>query len=473
MIIPAEHPIEVRLLEGSARFWNTENDSEFTVRGANYFWIVPHDGGFQDRFFAPGNFDATRIQADFSLLASKGYNTVRIFLDTCNDGPDCIGKPGGEGLNPAYIANIVRTIEIARDTGIYLILTSNDLPDSGGYWEISNSGANEQFEGYRNAHYLTPQGITSARKYWGDLLKAVYDGGAPLEHILAWSILNEQWYFRDQPPFSLTSGSVTTANGNSYDMGSDASKKSMAVEGMVYYIEKVRDVIDTYDPYALVTMGFFAPNYPNPIGLGDFRYVETADLLYQADLDFFDFHAYPGEDPLFPLAENYGMLGYEQKPIILGEFGCFLDRYPDLEDAVAAMQGYQAESCGYGFDGWLHWGMYMAPTGIGDATWGFMDADQEMLEGLAPVNYPDACDENLLLPENLALGKPATASAYLNGETPAMAVDGNYDSQWGSGSGPVQWLQVDLEASFELTEINLWVAQFPDGLEFVKNGDPV
>ncbi|MEQ9378063.1 MAG: discoidin domain-containing protein [Imperialibacter sp.] len=458
-----DHPIVVRSIDGKAKFWNKETSSEYTLRGTNYFWIVPFDGGYQDRFFAEDEFDADRVRSDFRRLVTWGYNTVRIFLDTCNDGPGCIGRVTGSGLNPAYLDNVAETIQIASEEGIYLILTSNDLPDAGGYWEISNAGASETFEGYRNAHYLTPEGIESAQVYWTDLLKGVLSRESPLEHVLAWSILNEQWYFRFQPPFSLTSGVVTTANGHSYDMGVASHKKTMAVEGAAHYIEKVHEIIDKYDPNALVTMGFFAPDYPNPIGVGDFRYVETADLLTMANLDFFDFHAYPGEDSLEPLAENYGMLGFEAKPVIMGEFGAFIERYGDLEQAVRALQAWQAESCEYGYDGWLHWGMYQAPTGIGDATHGFMDRGMEMMEGLSPVKIPDPCDPELLFPENLALNKTVTVSRSISGEAPEMAVDGSYETQWGSGEHPPQWIAVDLGADVAITKVKMIVAQYPVG----------
>ena len=463
VILQAPHAIETKMIDGAAKFWNKDKNEEFIMRGVNYTWIVAHNGIFQDRFFAPGNFDRTRVRADFELLVAKGYNTIRIFMDTCNDGPDCIGNASAPGLNSAYIANMAETLQIAQDEGIFLILTSNDLPDTGNYWDISNAGANDQFEGYRNAHYLTPKGIESAQKYWGDLLKALYDRGAPFENVLAWSILNEQWYFRDKPPFSLTSQIVTTANGKNYDMASAGDKKLMAVEGIIHYIDKVREIINIYDSNALVTMGFFNPDYPNPIGLGNFRYVETADLLYQAQLDFFDFHAYPGDDPLYPLVENYGMVGYVLKPIILGEYGAFLDRYPNLDDAVKTMQSYQAEACAYGFNGWLYWGMYRGEGNANDTSWGFMDENQEMLDAMAPVNYPDPCDENFLLPANVALNKPVTASANLPDETPEMAVDGDIVSQWGSGLNATQWIELDLETNYDIYKITLRVAQYPSG----------
>jgi hypothetical protein len=237
----------------------------------------------------------------------------------------------------------------------------------------------------------------------------------------------------------------------------------MAVEGIMCYIDSVRSVINEYDPKSLVTMGFFVPDYPNPIRTGDFRYVETADLLNRADLDFFDFHAYPGEDPIDKISENFGMTGYTSKPIIMGEFGAFINRYTTISSATTSILSWMAQSCQLGFDGWLYWGLYRAPEAIGDATWGFFDADSEMLDTLSPLHHPDACNPALLPPENIALNKTVTASASLSDQPPEYAVDGSYSTQWGSGNYAPQWIEVDLGAEYDIGRIKLYVAQYPEG----------
>lgn len=459
-IIPADHDIEVKSISGKAKFWNNVVSEEFVPRGVNYLYFRPGGAGMGERLFAVGEFNETQVRNDFKTLSALGYNTVRFFMDLCGGGPGCIGLATG-GLNGDYIDNIVRTLNIAKDEGIYLMLTSNDLPADGGYWEISDEGTSDQFAGYRNGHYLTEKGVESAQAYWGDLLKAFVDKDAALDHVLAWSLLNEQFYFSDQPPFSLNSGTVTTAIGNTYDMSSAEEKKRMAIDGMAHYIDKVREVISKYDPNALVTMGFFAPDYPNPIGIGGNRYVETAGLLTRANLSFFDFHGYSGNDQLLPIAENFGMLGFESKPIIMGEFGAFLDRYMTIVEAVDTQQSWMAESCNYGFDGWLYWGLYRLP--LSDGTWSFFDGMRELLDGLSPTKHLDPCDPALLLPVNVALNKSATASQSLPDQTPAKAVDGSLSSQWGAGDDAPQWIEIDLEADIEITKVNLKVAQFPAG----------
>ena len=459
----ARHRIAIRQVGGVGEFYDAATGERFVPRGVNYFHIVPVEGGFEDRVFGVDEYDAGRVRADFATLADNGYNTVRIFLDTCSSGPGCMGNPDGEGLNPAYLDNIAEVMRIARDEGLFLLLTSNDLPDQGGYWDLSNRGANRIFAGYRNAHYLTSFGVLAATRYWSDLLGGLAARGAPFDAVLGWSLLNEQWYFNNQPPLSLASGSATTANGRTYRLNDPAQKRRMLVEGIVYYIDEVRKVIKQADPDALITMGFFHPEGPNPARAGDFRYVDTAPLLNMAALDFFDFHAYPGvELDLSQYVENFGMTGYQTKPVIMGEVGAFLASYPTVESAARAIQSWIADSCAFGFDGWLYWGYYRAPEAIGDATWGLVDENGVLMSALAPINQPDPCAPVPLDTGNIAFGQPATASRALPDEPPENAVDGG-PAQWGAGEHPPQWIAIALPPDAAVGGVRLQVAQWPAG----------
>lgn len=456
------HPIQVRQVDGRGEFYDQRTGDRFVPRGVNYFYIIPTSEGLEDRFFGVDVFDAERVDADFEMLSEQGFNTVRIFIDSCSRGDGCVGNPDGPGLNPPYMDNIVETMRLAKAHGLYLLLTSNDLPDLGGYAEASAGDVDEFFAPYRNSQYLTGAGVEATRAYWNDLMEALAERGAPFDAVLGWSLLNEQWYIRDDPPFSLDEGVVTTANGESYDLSDPAQKKRMAVDGMIYYIDQVREVILSHDPTALITMGFFAPDYPNPFREGGWRYVETAPLLEKAALDFFDFHPYPGDRPLREHAENYGMIGFEAKPIILGEVGAFISRYPTEESAARAVQEWIAESCEYGFDGWLYWGLYRAPEAIGDATWGFLDGERLIMEAIAPVEQPDPCNPEPLPRSNLAFGKAVVASRSLPEEPAEHAVDGQ-PTQWGAGADAPQWIQIDLGEPAAVDRVRLVVGQWPAG----------
>ena len=65
---------------------------------------------------------------------------------------------------------------------------------------------------------------------------------------------------------------------------------------------------------------------------------------------------------------------------------------------------------------------------------------------------------------NVALGKPATASNTWNSSHPAgLAFNGDCGSDWNAGAYATQWIQVDLQGTYTINNINLIVARFPNG----------
>jgi len=64
---------------------------------------------------------------------------------------------------------------------------------------------------------------------------------------------------------------------------------------------------------------------------------------------------------------------------------------------------------------------------------------------------------------NLALDRPATAS-YALVEAPAgQAVDGDRDTIWNAGAGPLAWIEIDLGAPTSLAQVRLLAGQDPAG----------
>jgi len=445
------------MLDSEAGFFDRAASAAFVVRGVNYVYVALPNGGMDTQLLKEGLYDPARTRADFVRLADLGYNTVRVFLDHCSRGSGCIGDADNMGLNPSYLDNIADMMAAAREAGLALLFTSNDLPDQGGYAEEASAQAGETFAGYRNSYYLTPGAIRATRRYWRDLLMGLIERHAAFDAVLAWELLNEQWMFSDQPPLSLTSGRVQTTTG-SYDMADPEQKKAMVRDGIRYYIAEIKDEILAHDPTALVTMGFFVPELVAP----DW-YVETAPLLADSELDFFDFHAYPGPLSLADHAEAFGMVGYQAKPIVMGEYGAFRSRYDSVEAAARALAQWTTDSCGLGFDGWLYWTYYAAAPGVGDRTWGLTDQDGFLLDLLAPVNGPDPCRPIEVPTANLAYSKPVTASAEHLEEPARNAVDEDLATSWNAGGDPPQWIEIDLQGSVRVREIRLLVAQYPDG----------
>jgi hypothetical protein len=387
-----QHRITVRPVGSQAAFYELSTGRTYTPRGVNLINLVRgEDGQLQDRSFAVGVYRHDDIAAIFDRLRKRGFNTVRMFLDTCQGGPECLTRAGQPGLNPAVLENIVDATRLAAANDIALLLTSNDIPDFGGYGAQANASANNQFAGYRNAHMLTSQGVAAASSYWHDMIRGLLDRGVALQGVLGWELLNEQWLFEEQPPLSLSGGTVTTANGHSYNLASLEEKRRMVADAVTYYIAQVGGQIRALDPTALVTMGFFMPAFPDGRTISPGWYTDVKPLLAHAALDFFDLHAYPGGYSIADQAGNFGILNYTTKPILMGEVGAFMHTYGSTSSAALAVQQWIAESCRYHFGGWLYWAYRTSPAEVGDATWSFEHAGGAMLVALAPDVQPDPC----------------------------------------------------------------------------------
>lgn len=460
----ATHRIGIHRIFGLAEFFATTSSAKFIPRGVSYAMLVPVLDHYEDRLLAAGVYDHNRTQADFVSLATLGYNTVRITFDGCTSGQGCIGAQEGPGLNPVYMDNLTDLLRLAKANNLYVLMASQGLPELGGYAAQANQGANISFGQGRNAQLLTKEGIHASQQYWTDLLLGLAARQAPTDIILGWELLSEQYFQTDQPPFSMPSGRVTLTNNKSYDMAQQSQQKALAADGLRLYIEQVRQTIITYDPTALVTMGFLAPDSPNTWREGDHRYTDTSSLLSSSALDFFDLHASPGAGlSMLQAAQNFGLGGHADKPVIMGEVGASTWSFPEVWQAAISVQDWIAASCAQGFAGWIYTNYYPYPAGLADASWGLVDEHGSLLEALAPKNQPDACTVTTLPERDLAQGKSVQVSAALPDQTPAMAVDGDLNTQWSAGEFPTQWIEIDLGAAYSVGEVRLTIGQWPEG----------
>ena len=441
-------PPRSRLSVDGDDFVLADSDLPFVPLGVNHIEIT----SYGDCALATNRYDPEATRDRFQRLSAAGYNTVRMFLDTCGDPSHGIARASG-GLNPEFLDNIVDLMRAARSNDIYLLLTSNDLPEQGGYWTLNDEGFVEgTFGPYRNTHYLTESGVRSAVTYWDDLMSGLAERDAPFDAMLGWQLLNEQWYFNNEPPFSLEQGLVTTANGQSYDMADLAQKRAMANDAIIHWMEQVSAVIRQYDPAGLITMGFFdsGDTLANPDR--DFRYNDVAAMLKRAPLDFIDFHSYPGGGAdITDSAEAIGLVGYEQKPVILGEFGAFRQAYASPEIGAQVMAAWVEDSCRAGFDGWLYWIYGQVDVGAPDDPWGFVEGDGIIMQTLSPINSPDPCDLAPPPVEQVNLAYGAEVSASLTEQTeldeyiPERAVDFSLASWWTAPAGAPQWFEIQLD----------------------------
>jgi hypothetical protein len=456
---PVEHRIGIRVVDGVGEFFDRQTGGKFVPRGNNYVRLDPQkrDDGSQQTYhsvFDPGLYDKPELTTAFQQMHELGYNTVRVFVSQ-----NTIGT-ADDGLNEAYMQNVVDFLNLAKEYGLYVIFTQDWLP-GGKYGQILSKDCCNTFT-MMNVHFLSPAGLEANIAYFQDFARYLIAHNAPIEMVFSYELRNELFFDMDFPPLSMTSGNVTALDGKTYDMSSLEDKKRMIDSNLVLWMDKVRAAIQEVDPTALVSVGFFWPQEPNPARVGDARYINTAPAIWNSKLDFIDLHPYPGAELTFPqYVENFGINGMQEKPIIMGEFGAATEAVPSVSKAASMLVDWQVQSCNYGFDGWLLW------------TWDIYEnndfysakSDQGQIgQALAPVNRPDPCQAKSFdfIENNVALHKSVRVSRALSDQPGANAVDGT-GAQWGAGASPTQWIQIDLGQMYTVKLIRLMVGQYPDG----------
>lgn len=439
---PEDRWIEV----DGARFVDTRTGDEFVPHGVNL--LLKRGGGGPDRMF--DGYDPAWVDRQLDGITALGFNTVRFFLDMC-----MICTSTSDGIRSDYLDNLADLLTRLEAHGLVALPTSNDVPDPG----FSNRlPCCEPFGGYRNSLYLSAEGHAIAIEYWTELIEGVQERGAPTHHVIGWQLANEQFVLRDVNPIRMTEGSVTTADGITYDLADDAAVAEMVVSNLRTFVTDVGDAIRDVDEGALITMGFFSAEDPNAgRRASDNRWVVPDQILRNSTLDFVDLHAYPGLGGTWDaIGAAYGLtgetLGY---PLLLGEYGAFESAYPDPEEAAAAMARWQAGSCELGFGGWLLW-FWGAERDDEVVT---ADAhDQAVGRAVSPLVRPDPCDPAPYTSPNLALGRSVRASAEENDEySAARLVDGSEATWWSAADGPPQWFEIDLEDPASVSRVEILI----------------
>jgi hypothetical protein len=462
--LPPEHRITIRTVDGIGEFYDQLSGEKFIPRGNNYIRVAPQQGYSGETFtyhstFNTDQYNPAEVEAALSNMQAAGYNVVRVFITgACKD--YCLGDPGG-GLRQGYITNLVDFLQKAKSHDIYVILTLDGEPGSPYYIRLLDTTWSNDFQG-TNKSYLTGGGFLVAKVFWQDFIGELIGQNAPLDAILAYELRNELFFEDNATPLSYSSGVFKTANGKTYDMSSVEDRQRMMDENLLLWVDQVRSAILERDPTALVTVGFFVPQKPNPTRIGDPRLIETSPVIWQSSLDFIDLHPYPGFSfSLSQYVENFGMAGMEEKPIIIGEFGAVRSSYSSEAKAARALQDWQAESCQYGFDGWLLW-TYDMPDQI---FYNALSGEAQIDQALAPVNRPDPCQPGsfTFTERNLALGAHTEASRALPDQPSSGAVDGTIDLWWGAGAFAPQWILIDLGSAQTIGKIRLAITQSPPG----------
>ncbi len=392
LTVLAPHRIGVRTgVDGLAELYDRVSGGAFTARGNNYIRLATLTDFNGNSYvyhstFNVGLYDATRTETALALMQTRGFNTVRVFLNGCCVGS--IGDPAG-GLSSAYVANVVDFLERARHHAIYVIFTGDSVPAKGGYDPVC-----PQYPLFDDVNLinLCAGGVLASRQFQHDFVQALVTRGAALEVILAYELRNEYFYNASKAPLSATSGLVTAANGSTYDMSDAGARQRMMDEGLVYFTDQVGGAIREIDPTSLVTVGFFWPQSPNVTRVGDPRVISVYPAIAASTADFVDIHGYtiPGDLSIDQLMQNYGLAGFQRaQPVVMGEFGAFQSSYALIGDAAAALKAWQIGGCPYHLRGWLLWTWDTAEQYPG--LWTDQAGDGSIDQVLAPASRPDPC----------------------------------------------------------------------------------
>jgi hypothetical protein len=442
----------VRTVGGSGELYLTGTGTTFVSRGAVYERL---DGGGQSVTFDVGLYDGAAVDAALADLDLYGYNTVRVFVG----GASLADASTQDDLSGAYVANIVDFLGKARTHGVQVIVVAEGVPPGTSYAAQIAGGATAELAG-ENAQYLTSAGVSANAAFWSALVGRLTAQPALRETILSYELRRQAYFRSDQAPLTLSSGTVTPANGETYDLAVSSERQALMDEGLVHWADTVRAAIRAVDPTALVSLGFLWPQGPNPARIGDPRVSRMRAVLDDSQVDFVSPRVIPGLELTLPqYVANYELPATTAKPVLMAELGA-----PTASNATAAiaaetLQTWQADSCAAGFDGWLLWTWDTNGERTGEPPmWDGQDAGGLLERALAPTIRPDPC-----APTNLALGKSVSASSAALDGPAEQAVDGIVGTLWNSTGPPGGWIEIDLGAQYDIALLRLVVAQTPAG----------
>jgi hypothetical protein len=443
----------VRTIGGAGELYYPHNGITFVARGANYsrLGVPTGESTTQDVTFNVGSYDPGAAGQALVELAAYGYNTVRIFLNgACVTG--CLGAPAtADELSDGYVANVVDFLTKARANGIQTVVVADGVPAGSSYEAQVSAACCAEFAG-ANLDYLTTGGVNGNAGFWAALVQRLTAQQQLRETILSFELRRQAFFRSDQAPLSSATGTVTAANGQTYDLSSAAQRQALMDENLTHWVNAVRAAILAVDPTALVSAGFDLPAAP--------RLSRLRHVLDNSAIDLVSTQVHPGlGSTLSQYATAYELPAVTAKPVLMAEFGGPAAAYPLLYAAAEAVQTWQAQSCPLGFDGWLLWTWDTAGELPGEpSVWNAQSGGGLLERALAPTIRTDPCAS-----PNVALGKPAAASSAGTGTPAADAFDGITGTLWNAGTPPSGWIEVDLGAIYDVSMLRLVVAQTPAG----------
>jgi len=355
-----------------------ESGKTFAPVGVNYVrldWIdeIPYHTTMNAALYDP-----VRTDRDFKEIAANGYNLIRVFLDhgdSAHQARKQYGLAGPflhntEDLYPPALDAFVDLLRLANKYGLYVIVDAEYVPTNMYYTNMSVDYTDETI-GHYNWMYLSSKYARAKALYFQKLVEAVKfaePNGALLSTVFSWELQNEIAIHANFAPFNRHSGTVTTGDGKTYDMGDHEQRQACWDNNVIHWANTVVDAIQAVDPQAMISSSVFSYQIvgkEEPNGLigphSDHRYPASFQPIVDSKLSFVDIHTYDTSlQADYDVESSLNSSGFDKldktiKPLLMGEYGTFKDKYADVEEAKVAMIKHQAEMDRLGFAGHLFW----------------------------------------------------------------------------------------------------------------------
>jgi hypothetical protein len=357
----------VRIEHG--RFVFRATGKPYVPRGFNYIRLdIPGHGGHAT--FSPFVYERKRVQDTFAHMQQNGFNVVRVFINGMWGRRGCMFKDrDATAPDPAYLDNLAEFLLLARKHDILVIPCFEFFPMAAPYRKgLKDDTPNI---GPANRPYLEATYIQAKQRYLRDVIRELRKRDPEaLSAIFCWDLMNELCYGLGNAPFSLNEGTVTPANGKTYDLATQ--KEQLADDMAVYWVDQLADAIHAEIPDALIDANVFTYHAVGRTGPGDFhqdqadwknRYPFRPTALLRSKADVIDLHTYaPNEEKLAAEMESVehdqllaGLKATPEKALVFGEFGVFKGPHPDLDEAAQWMGKLARRLPQLGAAGWVYW----------------------------------------------------------------------------------------------------------------------
>ncbi len=359
-----------RLRVRDGRFVEQGAAGAFQPRGFNYIRLrmigEPGKGVLWHDTLNPATYAPYDAETALAEMQRRGFNTMRIFLDHAQGAG--LAAPGGEGLSPTYLANLVDLLRRARLHRVRVILCFCYVADAAPYRALS-APATEGVAGINQA-YLAPGHVAAKAACMADVARAIKQREPSLlSTVFSYEIENESHYDATAPPFSLRSGTVTFDK-RAYDMASQAQQQRLADDGLAYAVRACAKAVREVDSKALIGVSAFTFRAVGRTGPARHWSDKTPDPRFPirplaaaaSAASYVDVHFYPGNEG--DIDRDFASIEWPAlkeacarrgKPLLVGEIGAFRRPYPTLMQAAEGMKRAIGRLLREGFAGALYW----------------------------------------------------------------------------------------------------------------------